>query len=189
MRYCIYDTTGRILKFGVAPDEVLPMLEQEGSVLDIGDAFCDDVVQYVEDGELVAMPPRPGPTFIFDYALKQWVDPRTLDQIKAAKWELIKAARDAAEFGSFVWDGSEFDADALSQQRIIGAAQLAEINPAFEIDWTLADNSVRTLNAAQMKSVGTALGAHVNAQHVKARGLRTQIENATTRAEVEAVTW
>lgn len=180
-----YDANGRYTWYGNAGSDT--ELNEPGVYVGLVDIYR----QYhdVATNQPVNIPAKPSPNHVFDYALKQWVDPRTLDQIKAAQWELIKAARDAAEFSSFVWDGSEFDADALSQQRIIGAAQLAEINPAFEIDWTLADNSVRTLNAAQMKSVGTALGAHVNAQHVKARGLRTQIENATTRAEVEAVTW
>lgn len=131
----------------------------------------------------------PHPWMTWDATSVSWVDSRGLEQLKTAQWEVIKAARDAAEFSEFTWDGSEFDADALSQQRIIGAAQLAEINPTYEVDWTLANNNVRTLNATQMKSVGVALGAHVNAQHVKARGLRQQIQAATTREEVEAVTW
>jgi len=144
------------------------------------------------DGDLVdigqpMLPPQRW--MVWSESGMQWIDPRQLDELKAAQWEAIKVARDAAEFSSFVWDGSEFDADALSQQRIIGAAQLAEINPTYEVDWTLANNNVRTLNATQMKSVGVALGAHVNAQHVKARGLRQQIQAATTREEVEAVTW
>lgn len=189
MRYCIYDNTGRILKFGVAHEDMLPLLEQEGTVMDIGEAYCDDSRQYVENGQLVDMPPRPGPTYDFDYALKQWVDPRTLEQRKAAQWEAIKQARANAEYGGFVWDGSPFDSDAASQQKIIGASQWASINPNIEIDWTLADNTVRTLTAAQMQQVGQALGAHVDGVYAKARTLRQQIEAATTPAEVEAVQW
>ena len=119
-----------------------------------------------------------------------WVDSRDLGQLKSDKWEEIKAARSAAEYGGFVWDGSTFDSDAASQQKIIGASQMASLNPAsFEVDWTLADNTVRTLNAADMNAVGIALGQHVNAQYVHARTLRQQIEDATTKAEIEAVVW
>lgn len=140
----------------------------------------------VDTGQPMLPPQR---WMVWSESQMQWIDPRQLNEFKDAQWEVIKVARDAAEFSSFVWDGSQFDADALSQQRIIGAAQLAEINPAYEVDWTLANNSVRHLNATQMKAVGVALGDHVNAQHVKARGLRQQIQDATTREEIEAVVW
>jgi len=119
-----------------------------------------------------------------------WIDPRDLDQLKAAKWEEVKSARSNAEYGGFTWDGSPFDSDAASQQRIIGASQLATLNPsAFDIDWTLADNTMRTLNAAEMNAVGMTLGVHVNAQYVHARALRQQIADATTKEAVEAVVW
>jgi hypothetical protein len=59
----------------------------------------------------------------------------------------------------------------------------------FSIDWTLADNTVRTLSGADMIAVGQALGQHVAACHIKARALREQINAATTVAEVEAVVW
>lgn len=119
-----------------------------------------------------------------------WYDARTLEAVKAAQWEIIKAARSEAEYGGFTWDGSTFDSDALSQQKIIGASQMASLNPSvFLIDWTLADNTVRTLSAADMNAVGVALGEHVNTQYVHARVLRQQIEDATTKEEVMAITW
>ena len=102
---------------------------------------------------------------------------------------IIKQARSSAEFGGFTWDGSPFDSDAISQSRIQGALQLAAMAPGFTIDWTLANNSVRNLSAADLANVGAALGMHVAAQHAKARLLRSQIEVATTVAEVDAVTW
>lgn len=189
MRYCIYDSTGRILKFGSATEDMLPLLEQEGNVLELGDVSCDDASQYVENGQLVDMPARPGQYFVFDYTIKQWVDPRDLAQVKADKWEEIKQARTAAEYAGFVWDGSTFDSDPASQQKIIGASQWASLNPAFEIDWTLADNTVRSLNSQQMQQVGQALGVHVNTVYEKGRTLRQQIESATTIPGVEAIHW
>lgn len=134
------------------------------------------------------MPPVVG--YLWDNTTFQWYDGRSLDLAKAQQWEKIKSARSDAEYGGFVWDGSTFDSDPLSQQKIIGASQLATLNPNnFSIDWTLKDNTVRTLNATEMNEVGVALGQHVNAQYVKGRTLREQIEAATTKAEVEAVHW
>lgn len=135
------------------------------------------------------MPARTSPEHIFNYTTKQWIDPRTLQDHKDAKWAEIKASRQASEYAGFTWDTSTFDSDSISQSRIQGAVQLAGMDAAFTIDWTLATNEVRTLSGADMTAVGVALGQHVAAQHAKARALRAQIEAASTAAQVAAVVW
>ena len=145
-------------------------------------------VGYVAGGAFVPFPPKPHPSARFDFVTQQWVD--NLTKARELQWTRIKAARDAAEFGGFTWDGSTFDSDLTSQSRIQGAAQLAGLAPmTFSIDWTLADNSVRTLNAMQMIAVGEALGTHVATQHTIGRGLRAAIEAATTPTAIDAVVW
>ena len=133
---------------------------------------------YVEAGCVVEIPGTPSVHHVFDWAVKAWVDPRSLQDLKEARWAEVRRERDRAEFGGFSWDGSRFDSDAISQQRITGAVTLAMMNAAFSIDWTLADNTVRTLTAADMIAVGVALGQHVNACHERARVLRGEIESA-----------
>lgn len=122
-----------------------------------------------------------------------WVDATNLADLKSERWTAIKSQRSALEFGGFTWDGSAFDSDPQAQARIQGGVQLATIAAAqsqpFSIDWTLADNTVRTLSGADMIAVGMTLAAHVQAVHAIARTLRLQIEAATTLAEVEAVVW
>jgi hypothetical protein len=144
---------------------------------------------YVFNGALVAMPPQPSHHHVFNYTTKQWEDPRTLSDLKSAQWGLIKQARSQAEYAGFTWDGSTFDSDTLSQNRITGAVTLAQLSPGFTINWTLADNTTRTLNQADMIAVGVALGQHVQAQFTKAQGLRVQIEAATSWEQVAAVMW
>lgn len=148
---------------------------------------------YLQDGVPTDPPPQPTPNHVFDYSAKQWVDPRTLDEVKAAQWTAIKAARAAHELGGFVWGGSQFDSDQVSQQRIQGAVQLAQLAMAagqpFEVDWTLADNSTRTLSATDVLQVGMALGGHITAAHTKARALRAAINAATTADAVQTTTW
>ena len=51
-----------------------------------------------------------------------------------------------------------------------------------------ADNSTVSLNATELKQVGQALSSHIDACHVKARGLRTQINAAETEAELDLIT-
>ena len=190
VRAAIYDlTTGRILRTIECPADFIARQAGPGeSFLEVTTGV-DDTSHYIADGALVPIPARPGNHHTFDYTAKQWVDPRTLSDLQAAKWAQIKRDRDEAEFGGFTWDGSPFDSDAISQSRIQGAVQLAAMAPGFTIDWTLANNSARNLSAADLANVGAALGMHVAAQHAKARTLRSQIEAAATKEEVEAVVW
>jgi hypothetical protein len=144
---------------------------------------------YVFNGALVDMPPQPSHHHVFNYTTKQWEDPRTLADLKSAQWVTIKRARSAAEYAGFTWDGSTFDSDAISQNRITGAVTLAQLSPNFTIHWTLANNSTRTLSQADMIAVGVALGQHVQTQFTKAQALRLQIETASTPEQVAAVVW
>ena len=163
-------------------------LEENGV---IAGASADVMGDYVDVATRQIKPkgPRPSPHHTFDYASKTWVDPRTLDDLKAAKWTVIKADRDQAEFGVFEWDGSPFDGDAVSQSRIRDAAQEAARSPAFARVWTLADNTFRALNSADMTAVAAALNAHIDHQHSLARELRAQINAATTAAQLAGIHW
>lgn len=136
---------------------------------------------YYQDG-WVAMPAQPTPYHTFDYSIKQWIDPRTLDEIKAQKWAEIKVVRDQLEFGGFEFDGGIYDSDQVSQGRIMGAA-------AAELDqvWTLADNTTVELSASQLQQLYAALQAHIASVHERGRTARLLIYEATTSDEVEAV--
>lgn len=184
--YVILADQGRISRMLVDEDE--------------SPALAADEVEAVPVDDLPELAARPTAAAVLmwsevsagEYAAT-WHDPRTLAQIKADHWAAMKAARDAHEFGWFEWDGSTFDSDRESQARIMGAVQMAVLamsaQQPFEIAWTLADNSVRTLAGADMVAVGLELGAHVAAAHAIGRTLRAAIEDAETAAEVEAVQW
>jgi len=151
---------------------------------------------YVLDLSTQAIAPQgmpPSAWHAWDWTALAWIDPRTLNDLKAAQWALIKRARDAAEQAGFVWDGSTFDCDPTSQSRIQGGALMATtalLNSApFGINWTLADNTTRTLDAAQMIAVGLAMGQHIDSTHQIGRALRAEIDAATTAAAINAVQW
>ncbi len=116
-----------------------------------------------------------------------------LDAAKARQWAAIKQHRSELEYGQFTWDGSEFDCDRDSTAKIMGAVQTAmlsaQANQVFSVDWTLADNTTRTLSGADMISAGMTLMATVSDLYETSRTLREQIEAATTAEEVQAVTW
>lgn len=185
MIFTIYETsTGRVVQGGTSYDPYL-FLKDGQSVVEGVEFYAGWMV-----GDKNFEPPtQPSFDHVFDWNIKQWIDPRTLQDLKDAQWAQIKQARSQAEYAGFTWDGSVFDSDAISQNRITGAVTLATLSPAFTISWILADNTVRTLSATDMMQVGEALGQHVAAQFAHGAALRAQIEEALARAEVEAVVW
>lgn len=194
VNFYLYDEQGRVLMSGYCPRADLDK-QATGPSVYVAEGSAQIGVHYRSaDGSLREMGPRPSPFHVFDYAIKQWVDPRGLDELKAEQWAKIKASRDAEEFGGFEWDGSTFDSDQMSQSRIQGAVQMAQLaldtgNASWSIDWTLQDNTVRTLTAAQMVDVGVTMASHISACHATARALRARLEAASTREEVEAIVW
>ena len=148
---------------------------------------------YIENFTAVPMPEQPSSNHVFSYATKQWIDPRTLNDLKDQKWTEVKASRDAFEFGSFGHGEFQFDCNQISQQRIGQAAQAAmfalSVGAPFSQDWTLKDNSTATFDAQQMINVALAMGQHISQAHSQSRLLRTAIYGATTPEEVQAITW
>ena len=112
-----------------------------------------------------------------------------LDKAKAIKWAELKKDRATAEYAGFTWDSSVFDTDQVSQGRISSAVTLATLDASFTVNWTLADNSIRTLSAADMIAFGQALGSHIEAIFVHGQDLRTQLEMATTLEGINALNW
>lgn len=150
-----------------------------------------NLYRYV-DGQLTETDkPRFAPNSfdVWDGNLGDWVDSRDLEQKKQDKWAEIKAARTAQEFGSFEWGGYTFQCDEVSQRRIQGAVQLAMLDPALTLDWTLADNTVQTFTAAEFEAIGQALAAHVGQCHERGRILRQEIDAATSEQDLEAISW
>lgn len=147
-------------------------------------AVCDPPnqnMQYV-DGKWVNIPDRPSEYHRFDYALRQWIDPRSLDEIKARKWEEIKSLRDQLEFGGFEFEGNIYDSDQVSQGRIMGAAAAG-----IDQTWTLANNTTVELTALQLKELYVALQAHIANAHERGRIARQLIFEAETKEQVEAI--
>lgn len=157
-----------------------------------GEVYCDSLIHgecYVSSGAVHAVPPAPSPAHTWDWPSKSWV--LSLADAKDAKWAEVKAARDAREFGTFRWNGFDFDGDVQAQRRLnlaVLAAQAALMaGGSWTMDWTLFDNSTKTLSATDMIGVVEALGANIAAAHEAARAKRTLIEAATTVEQLDAI--
>ena len=132
---------------------------------------------------------RPSQYHTFNYFTKTWVDARDIEQVRAAQLALITFYRNEAEYGGFTWNGNVFDSDAPAVSRIGIAARQAALNASFEIDWTLQDNSIVTLDQTDMLAVDAALALHIATQHATSQSLKAAINAATTIAAIHAIVW
>lgn len=175
------EDNGRIISIISGIPEILELNKISDKYIDVDD--LPNLDQYWGGSEWVDMPPQPSPHHVFDYDLKDWADPRTLDEIKAQKWDEIKSVRDQLEFGGFEFEDGIYDSDQVSQGRIMGAA-VADVDQV----WTLADNTTIDLSATQLQQLYAALQAHISSVHERGRAAREAIMSAITKDDVDAVT-
>lgn len=124
-----------------------------------------------------------------------WVEtPLPLNDAKLALWSLAKAKREELTDAPGAAATTPFglvQVDAKSKQNVNGLVTMALIaqgaGAPFSSDFTLADNSVVTLNAAQMIGLGVAVGQYVEAVYGHARTLRDAIEAAEDHGALEAI--
>lgn len=195
MKYTIYHTqTGQIVRVVICDqsDLALQFNPENHAVLE-GEFFDDKF--YVEAGAPVVLPLKPSEHYTFDWATKQWTDPRTLHDLRDAKWAEVKRWRAAAVIAPLLDTRfGTFDADAQGLENIqrttAGLREAASIGMApASIEWTMADNSCVDLTPADLSEVATLLLARGNAAHERARVLRAQINATATSADLDAIAW
>lgn len=147
---------------------------------------------YIENFTPIAKPPKPSEHHVFDYTTKQWVDPRTLEDLKSAKNAAINAARLRANHGTFTFAGKEIAVDPLSRSDIDGAhgiiLALQTMPPGWPGGWKATDNSIVPIpNLQTWLAFYAAMVAQGTANFNRAQALKAQLAAATTKAEVEAV--
>ena len=172
---------------------ILSVLEGSQELISLNtpkDAKFVDDIEYISSTDyfdsatstFVSIGESPSQHHTFDYHAKQWIDPRSLDEIKAQRWTEIKYERDSLEFGGFEYKGNVYDSDQGSQGRIMGAAAAS-----MDQVWTLADNTTVELSASQLQQLYAALQAHIASVHERGRIARQLIFDAETKEQVEAV--
>lgn len=136
-------------------------------------------------------PEKPYPDYLWYPLTLSWGPPPypPIEELKATKWAEIKQAGIDCELSSFVWNGSVFDSNSVSQQRIYSAAQMAILDPNYTVDWTLANNTIRSLSAEDVKNLAIALNTHINDCHQKSQSLRNKIDSATTVQQIKDIIW
>ena len=122
--------------------------------------------------------PKPAPT-----------DAELLAAAKPAKIAELKAERDSKEVEPITYNGNSYDYDDKARDRINAAIIALDVQGAgISIDWTTADNADVKVTAQDLRRVITMVAQRSNALHVAYRAAKDNVEQATTVAEVEAVT-
>lgn len=140
----------------------------------------------------VPLPPRPSTDHQFNYTTKQWEDPRTLADLKAAKNAAINAARLKANQSFFMFSGKRIAVDPLSRSDIDAAhgaiLMLGAMPGGWPGGWKAMDNTIVPI--ADLATWGQFYGAMVaqgTANFAHAQALKAQLAAATTAEEVAAV--
>ena len=174
---------GEILRAIMGNREQFQVNTKDGEIfIDTREAVVSSSYYSFTEKRFIALSDAPSPQHVFDYEIKQWIDPRALEEIKAQKWAEIKSRRDQLEFGGFEFEGNIYDSDQVSQGRIMGAA----ISGVDQV-WTPANNTTVELNASQLQQLYAALQAHIASVHERGRIARQLILEAETKEKVEAI--
>ena len=177
-----------------------PPLEFRGLIDIPGRDQVDPMNQRVDlaTGEVVDyQPPAPADTVdaVWSWATSSrlWIPVPTLVYEKRMQAQRIKAAAKAEDQTDITISGNVLAADFASRatlyQKVMIAQLAAQDGQPFSVDWQLADDTVVTLNANQVKAIVRAINTREDAIRTKAHTLLAAIKSATTTEEVLAITW
>lgn len=126
--------------------------------------------------------PKPAPT-----------DAELLASAKPAKIAKLKAERDSKEVEPIEYGGHLYDYDDKARERINAAiialdVQTAQAKATASIDWTTADNQNVKVTADDLRCVIASVANRSNILHIKYREAKAKVTQATSVAEVNAIT-
>lgn len=113
-----------------------------------------------------------------------------IEAVKAAKIAQLKRIRDKKELEPVEFDGSSFDFDSKSYERITAAVYALDMQGAdATIAWTLSDNTTRKVTTANLRGVIAAAAVRSDALHTQYRELKAAVLAAGTVNDVDKITW
>lgn len=114
----------------------------------------------------------------------------TLEENKLAKIAELKAERDSKEVEPITYNGNRYDYDEKARDRINVAIVALELQgEGATIEWTTADNADTPVTATDLKMIIAAVAVRSKKLHTAYRIAKEKVEEATTAADVEAVTF
>ena len=113
-----------------------------------------------------------------------------IEYFKNLRIEILKMQRDKAEVTPIEYNGNLYDYDEKARDRINAAIIALELQgEGATIDWTTADNADTPVTATDLKMIIAAVAVRSNKLHTAYRTAKEKVLEATTKEEVEAVTF
>lgn len=114
----------------------------------------------------------------------------SLESIKEHKILTLKIQRDNLEVEPIAYNGHLYDYDSKARDRISAAIIALELQgEGATIEWTTADNADTPVTATDLKMIIAAVAVRSNKLHTAYRIAKEKVEEATTAADVETVTF
>lgn len=135
------------------------------------------------------------PLSITDEALKELEidvkhEEESLESVKEHKILTLKIQRDNLEVEPIAYNGHSYDYDSKARDRISAAIIALELQgEGATIEWTTADNADTPVTATDLKMIIAAVAVRSNKLHTAYRIAKEKVEEATTAADVETVTF
>lgn len=113
-----------------------------------------------------------------------------IENVKQRKILELKRQRDTAEVEPIEYKGNLYDYDSKARDRISAAIIALELQgEGATIEWTTADNADTPVTATDLKMIIAAVAVRSNKLHTAYRIAKEKVEEATTAADVETVTF
>lgn len=113
-----------------------------------------------------------------------------LESIKERKIEALKMQRDKAEVEPIVYHDYSFDYDDKARDRISAAIIALEVAGASAtLTWTTADNQDVKVTASDLRGIIAQVALRSDNFHTAYRKAKAKVEAATTKEEVEAISY
>ena len=111
-----------------------------------------------------------------------------LDKYKELKISTVNSLRDS-KLDTFVYNGVEFQTRPTDRENILGESLKIALGKTDDISWIASDNSTVTFTATEFVAFANAVGEAKREAIFKGRQMKDNILAATTKEEVDAVTW
>ena len=126
--------------------------------------------------------------------VKGYAPAQPLDELKFAKLAELKSMRDTLEVEPITYNGNNFDYDEKARDRINAAIIALDVRTQLTgteatISWTTADDSDATVTANDLRGVIANVALRSNELHIRYRELKEQVEQCTTKEELESIMW
>jgi Domain of unknown function (DUF4376) len=191
--YVYYNSDGRITAQANVPlnnnDQFLTLADS--------DVFTDYRNFYVDSNSLIQpIPASPNTAYVFDYATKAWIDPRTLAEAQADQVNVIELAYEEASTQNVAYTSvggiaqtyqADTDSQTIVTQTINALALVKTVPPNFY--WKAADNTLVPFTYDDLLGLASAMWQQGWLAFQNKTIKKQQIAAATTVAEVTAITW